>query len=75
MPGLEQTPVCATQDIPGVESGRPVDRVDDLLPLPKGIKNKIKRRMVAANLKAQEKADQQQAKLGGGDAGSTGAQK
>ena len=69
-------PLCPAQDIPGVESGRPVDRIDDLLPvLPKGIKTKIKRRMLDADRKAKEKADQQQSKLPGGDADRTGAEK
>lgn len=64
------------QDIPGVESGRPADRIDDLLPfVPKGIKSGVKRKMLLADRKAKVKADQEQSKLPGGDDDTTGAEK
>ncbi|KAK9809699.1 hypothetical protein WJX73_006828 [Symbiochloris irregularis] len=73
--GAESHSVLVT-DIPGIESGRPADRIDDLLCcLPKGIKSKVKRRMMIADRKATEKADEQKSRLPGGDADNTGAEK
>ena len=68
-------PLCMAQDIPGVEAGRVVDRIDNFLPLPRPLKTKVKHRMLAADRAAKEKANERQSKLPGGEADSTGAEK